>query len=156
MLNQFLSHANWLALIVAAIVYFALGSLWFSVLFGKQWMALNNIPEPTPQAKEEMKKMMLGMMIKTLIMALVLSVSIGILAMALGLTNYMAGIKLGLLLSAIGAIPLVMSEGPGRYRTLDRVTRSFSSWRTSRRMLEAWRKSNSPETELIKPISQPA
>ncbi len=110
MLNQFLSHANWLALNVAAIVYFALGSLWFSVLFGKQWMALNNIPEPTPQAKEEMKKMMLGMMLKTFIMALVLSVSIGILAMALGLTNYMAGIKLGLLLSAMGTIPLVMSD----------------------------------------------
>jgi sterol desaturase/sphingolipid hydroxylase (fatty acid hydroxylase superfamily) len=110
MLNQFLSNANWLAILVAAIVYFALGSVWFSVLFGKQWMALNNIPEPTPEKKEEMKKLMLPMMIKTLVMAIVLAVAIGILVKALAIGNCVPGIKLGLLLSAVGIIPLVMAD----------------------------------------------
>jgi sterol desaturase/sphingolipid hydroxylase (fatty acid hydroxylase superfamily) len=110
MLNQFLSNANWLAIIVAALAYFALGSLWFSALFGKQWMALNGIPEPTPEKKEEMKKMMLPMMIKTLLMGLVIAVVVGIFVMMIGIHRCVPGIKLGLLISAVGVIPLVMSD----------------------------------------------
>ena len=110
MLNHFLSNANWLAIIVAAIVYFALGSLWFSVLFGKQWMALNNIPEPTPEKREEMKSMMLPLMLKTFVMGVVVALVVGMLVMALGIHLCVPGIKLGLLLSAIGVIPLVMSD----------------------------------------------
>jgi len=110
MLNQFLSNANWLAIIVAAFAYFGLGSVWFSLLFGKQWMALNGIPAPTPETKEQMKKMMLPMMIKTLVMSLILAVAIGFLVMALGIGNGTAGIKLGLLLSAIAVIPLIMAD----------------------------------------------
>jgi sterol desaturase/sphingolipid hydroxylase (fatty acid hydroxylase superfamily) len=110
MLNQFLSNANWLAIILAAIAYFVLGSLWFSVLFGKQWMALNNIPEPTPERKEEMKKLMLPMMIKTLIMGLVMAIIIGLLVSGLAIHNVAPGIKLGLALSAVGIIPLIMSD----------------------------------------------
>jgi Protein of unknown function (DUF1761) len=109
-LNEFLSHANWLAIIVAAIAYFALGSVWFSVLFGKQWMALNNIPEPTPETKEQMKKMILMMMVKTLLMSMVVAVVIGMLVMALGVVKCVPGIKLGLALSAVGIVPLVMSD----------------------------------------------
>lgn len=110
MLNQFLSNANWLAIIVAAVAYFALGSLWFSVLFGKQWMALNNIPEPTPEARAQMKSMMAMMMAKTLAMALVLAFAIGVLSMGLSIHQCVPGIKLGLTLSAIGVIPLVMAD----------------------------------------------
>jgi sterol desaturase/sphingolipid hydroxylase (fatty acid hydroxylase superfamily) len=110
MLNQFLSNANWLAIIVAAVAYFALGSLWFSVLFGKQWMTLNNIPEPTPQMREQMKSMMLMMMVKTLAMAVILAFVIGILSVGLSIHRCVPGIKLGLALSAVGVIPLVMAD----------------------------------------------
>jgi hypothetical protein len=110
MLNHFLSTANWLAILVAAIAYFALGSLWFSVLFGKQWMALNGIPEPTPEKKEEMKKLMMPMMLKTLVMSLVLAFVIGLLGMSIGIHQCVPGIKLGLGLSAIGVIPLIMAD----------------------------------------------
>jgi len=110
MLNQFLSNANWLAIIVAAVAYFVLGSLWFSLLFGKQWMALNNIPEPTPERREEMKKMMPMMMIKTLLMGLALAIVIALIVMMLGITRCVPGIKLGLVLSVIGIIPLIMAD----------------------------------------------
>ncbi len=110
MLNEFLSSANWLAIIVAAIVYFALGSLWFSVLFGKQWMALNNIPEPTPESREQMKKLMLPMMIKTLLMGVVMAIVIGIFISGLGISNTVGGIKFGIALSLVGIIPLVMAD----------------------------------------------
>ena len=110
MLNHFLSNANWLAIIVAAIAYFALGSVWFSVLFGKQWMALNNIPEPTPEKKEEMKKMMAPLMIKTFLMGVVMAIVVGIMVKGFEIGNCVPGIKLGLALSAIGVIPLVMAD----------------------------------------------
>src|SRR6267142_4823633 len=110
MLNLFLSNANWLAIIVAALFYFALGSLWFSVLFGKQWMTLNGIPEPTPEKKEEMKSMMLPLMIKTLLMGLIIAVVVAIFVVMIGIHRCVPGIKLGLLLSAVGVIPLVMSD----------------------------------------------
>jgi hypothetical protein len=110
MLNQFLSNANWLAIIVAALAYFALGSLWYSALFGKQWMALNNIPEPTPEKKEEMKKMMMPLMLKTLVMGLVMAFAIGLVGTSIGVQRCVAGIKLGLALSAIGVIPLIMAD----------------------------------------------
>jgi hypothetical protein len=34
--------------IVAAIAMFAIGAVWYSVLFGKQWMKLAGIPMPNP------------------------------------------------------------------------------------------------------------
>jgi hypothetical protein len=110
MLNQFLSTANWLAIIVAALAFFALGSLWFSVLFGKQWLAFNGIPEPTPDKKEEMKKLMMPMMLKTLVMSLVLAFLIGFLGYAIGIHQCMPGIKLGLALGVIAVIPLIMGD----------------------------------------------
>jgi hypothetical protein len=110
MLNQFLSTANWLAIIVAAIAYYALGSLWFSVLFGKQWMALNGIPEPTPERKEDMKKLLMPMLLKSLVMSLVMAFIIGLLAMSIGINRCVPGIKLGLGLSVIGIIPLIMAD----------------------------------------------
>ena len=39
MLSAFLSHANFLSILVAALAYFAMGSLWYSVFFGKTWVA---------------------------------------------------------------------------------------------------------------------
>ena len=43
---------NWLAIIVAAIVIFALGGLWYSpVLFVKRWMALQNRTEEQMRAQ---------------------------------------------------------------------------------------------------------
>jgi len=111
LLKEFCSNANWLAIGVAAIVYFALGALWFSVLFGKSWMAGHNISPPTtPEAKAQMKKQMPLLMIKTFLMNIVMALVIGIFVHALGSVNCMAGIKLGLALSVIACIPMVMSH----------------------------------------------
>jgi hypothetical protein len=38
---------NWWAVIVAAIVMFVIGSVWFTVLFGKQWRRMMGVPEGT-------------------------------------------------------------------------------------------------------------
>jgi hypothetical protein len=36
---------NWLAVLVAAIVMFAIGAVWYTALFGKQWRMLMGVPE---------------------------------------------------------------------------------------------------------------
>jgi hypothetical protein len=111
LLKDFLHNANWLAIVVAALAYFALGSLWFSVLFGKQWVAGHNIQMPTDEvAKAKMKKQMPMMMLTTLLMNIVMAVLVGMFVMALGSSNCMSGIKLGLALSVVGIIPFMMSH----------------------------------------------
>src|ERR1044072_3793696 len=110
LLKDFCSHANWLAIVVAALAYFIFGALWYSVLFQKPWMAGHNINPPnTPEAKEQMKKTFPVLMIKTFVMNMVMSIAIGILVMRFGSINVVAGAKLGLLLSAVGIIPMAMS-----------------------------------------------
>jgi len=41
---------NYLAVIVSAIVYWLIGGVWFALLFGKQWMKLENMTEPQARA----------------------------------------------------------------------------------------------------------
>jgi Protein of unknown function (DUF1761) len=43
-------NINYLAVIVAAIVNYALGSLWYGVMFGGLWKKLTGIPEMKPTA----------------------------------------------------------------------------------------------------------
>jgi hypothetical protein len=40
---------NWLAVVVAGIVMFAIGAVWYTALFGKQWRELMGVPEGAPQ-----------------------------------------------------------------------------------------------------------
>jgi hypothetical protein len=37
------AHLNWLAIAVATLAGFMVGGLWYGPLFGKEWMALNNL-----------------------------------------------------------------------------------------------------------------
>ena len=111
LLKEFCSNANWLAIGVAALAYYALGALWYSLLFRKAWAAGHKIEMPTSEeGKAAMKKSMPMIMISGLLMNIVMTVLIGMFVMALGSMHCMSGIKLGLALSAIGAIPLVMSH----------------------------------------------
>lgn len=49
-------HINWLAVVAAAVSTFALGGLWYSpFLFGRAWMAVNNLNE-AELAKSNMGK----------------------------------------------------------------------------------------------------
>lgn len=61
---------NWLALIVATIVKFLLGWVWFGVIFGKQWQALTGVSEASMKAG--MAKAIVTDLITTFIMAFVL------------------------------------------------------------------------------------
>ena len=93
--TSFLSHMNWLAILVATIAYFMLGALWYSkALFGTKWARLLKIDTSNP----DLRKGMGGMMISTFVLILIVCFGLETLIVkvnfAQGLTY---GIKLGLL-----------------------------------------------------------
>lgn len=45
---------NYLAAVVGGVAYFALGALWYTVLFGKRWMALRGMAADDPGAPPAM------------------------------------------------------------------------------------------------------
>ncbi|HLC93186.1 MAG TPA: DUF1761 domain-containing protein [archaeon] len=71
---------NIVALVVSAIASMGLGMLWYGPLFGRQWMALSGIKEPTKEEKDKMMGKMMPMMaagfVASLIAAYVLAVFI--------------------------------------------------------------------------------
>ncbi len=92
--TEFLSHVNWLALLVAAVAYFLLGALWYSVLFGKKWAQLVKVDTSNP----ELKKGMGGMMISTFVLILVVCFGLEVLVIKFNfLQEVPYGLKLGLL-----------------------------------------------------------
>ena len=54
-----LSNLNWLHILVAALAYFALGALWYSFLFQKQWIRYHNIDMNDPEGKKGVGVIML-------------------------------------------------------------------------------------------------
>jgi len=91
--TSFLSDINWLAVLVAAIAYFLLGAVWYSFLFQKQWIKLQNINVNDP----EMKKGMATTMFTSFLLMLLTTIGLAILVEKIGLSTAINGVKLGLL-----------------------------------------------------------
>ena len=47
--------SNWLLIVGVVVVQYIIGALWYSIIFGKQWLQINH-PDGLP-SKEEMEKM---------------------------------------------------------------------------------------------------
>jgi Protein of unknown function (DUF1761) len=58
---------NYVAVVVAAVAYWLLGALWFGVLFGKQWMALENMSEAQARSMNPVLPYMISMLLNLLI-----------------------------------------------------------------------------------------
>lgn len=94
MITDALAELNWLAVVVGALIYFALGALWYSpMLFGKQWQrSIGWDPEQRPP---EMKA---TTYVVPLVAYLVMAVAVGLLAAATGADTIGEGVVLGLVL----------------------------------------------------------
>jgi hypothetical protein len=62
---------SWLAIIVAAIVKFAIGAGWYTVLFGERWRKLMGVPEGSPQTG--LAQAMVVQFVSDLVMAYILA-----------------------------------------------------------------------------------
>jgi len=89
-----LGDLNWLAVIVGAVIYFALGALWYSpMLFARPWQrSIGWDPERTPP---EMKP---TTYVVPFLAYLVMAVAVGMIAAAAGSDTLADGIVLGLVL----------------------------------------------------------
>jgi hypothetical protein len=90
--TSFLSHLNWLHILVAAIAYFVLGAIWYSALFQKKWVAYHEVQMNAPDAKKGVAAIMIG----SFIWMFIISFALAVLVYRLNLNNAMSGIKLGL------------------------------------------------------------
>ncbi len=88
-----LADLNWLAVVVSAVAFYALGAVWYSFLFGKAWAAELGIDMENPP-ESNMVKTMGGTFVLELAAALV----VGIVMMQMDAEGYLAGIHTGLLL----------------------------------------------------------
>lgn len=89
-----LGQLNWLAVIVGALIYFALGALWYSpVLFARPWQrSIGWDPEATPPEMNPMTYVV------PFFAYLVMAVAVGMIAAAVGSDSLADGIVLGLVL----------------------------------------------------------
>ncbi|MGH2418601.1 MAG: DUF1761 domain-containing protein [Candidatus Limnocylindria bacterium] len=89
---EFLGPLNWLAVIVGAVIYFALGAVWYTPsVFGRRWMrSIGWDPERTPP---QMNPLTYAVPAAAY---LVMAIAVGLLAAATGTDNLGEGIVLGL------------------------------------------------------------
>lgn len=83
----------WLHILVAALGYFALGSIWYSLLFGKKWMMYCKIDMNTSGAKDGLAVIM----ITSFILMIISCIGLAILENKLQIGSAMVAVKLGLL-----------------------------------------------------------
>ena len=89
---EHLMHLNWLAVAVCAVIYFAIGGIWYSpLLFSKKWVELSKA-DP-----EKGKSQMPMMFANAFFCGALASIGIALLLSYTGITAIPAAIKLGLL-----------------------------------------------------------
>ena len=93
---QFLNQVNVWAVLASGIVYWLLGSLWFSRLFGKTWV--KEIERLGIKHKKPTKNKMIKKSIATLILNLVTSLGVALVVIAAVPTCVVSAICLGLIL----------------------------------------------------------
>ena len=83
---------NWIAVVVAALAFFALGAVWYTALFGRRWAKAASIDWDNPGGN---MPLIFGM---TLLLEIVAATAIAIILHATGLEGWQGGLHLGLIL----------------------------------------------------------
>ncbi|HMG68968.1 MAG TPA: DUF1761 domain-containing protein [Chitinophagaceae bacterium] len=91
--TAFFSQLNWLAILVAALAYFFLGAIWYSLLFRNAWIKAAGVNMNDPNGK----KGIAGIMITSFITILITSVGLGLIISRIGSGGWMTGCKVGLI-----------------------------------------------------------
>lgn len=86
------SHINWLAVLVAAIAFFALGAVWYSFLFRQAWIKASGVNVNDPNAKKGVGAMFLS----SFILIVITTVGLALFTARVGSGGWMTGLKVGL------------------------------------------------------------
>ena len=69
---------NYLAVIVATVVQFIIGAVWYMPIFGKAWGEIHGFDKVAPEMQKEMMKSMYPMLVVQFILTLVTSAVFGL------------------------------------------------------------------------------
>ena len=98
-----LDDLNWLAVIVAALAYFALGAIWYAPpVFGKIWMAAGGMEIPEGQRPPP------TIYLVPLVGSLLSAIALGVIAVTTGTDTVSEGLMLGILVAVGFAIPIAL------------------------------------------------
>jgi hypothetical protein len=87
------SDINWLAVLVASIAFFALGAIWYSLLFRDPWIRLTGVKMGDPNAKTGIA----GIMFTSFLMILICTIGLALFLSKIGPSSWMSGAKVGLI-----------------------------------------------------------
>ncbi len=90
MFETFIHQVNYLAIIVSAVVYFVIGAVWYSLVFGKIWMKY------VGRSEEQLRSGSKIVFLYTLIAELVICFAMAFIIWILGTPNCVSAIKVGL------------------------------------------------------------
>ena len=94
MLSQFLSSLNYWAVLVSGVVYWILGAVWFSALFGNIWGA--ELEKHGVKIKEPSKRELLLKLIQTFELNLAVSFGVSFVVFATNPSSILSAVKFGL------------------------------------------------------------
>ncbi len=98
---------NYLAVLVAALVFFLVGGVWYAAVFGKPWQnALNLNPDDTVRAQQDFPKALAVWFLSGLIISFVLANF----ARALGAASFGSGVMVGFWAWLGFALPLNLNS----------------------------------------------
>jgi hypothetical protein len=102
-MRDIITHLNYLHVLVVTVAGFMLGAVWYSVLFGKVWMAEMNIT-PEMAAAERAKGGMAGFLIRGFVFTLLSTFGLAALIAAHGAPNWKHGAAFGAFVGLLGPV----------------------------------------------------
>jgi hypothetical protein len=93
------SDISWLGVVLAAVAFFAVGALWYGVLFSRQWMRLTGVTES--QARQSNLPLIYGV---SAVLGLVAAIG---LAAIIGAASAGSGLAIGLGVGALVVAPVL-------------------------------------------------
>lgn len=87
------SQVNWLATLVGAVAYFALGAIWYSFLFRDLWIKSTGVNVNDPNAKSGVA----GVMVTSFVTILITTIGLALFIHRIGSGGWMTGLKVGLI-----------------------------------------------------------
>ena len=92
--TEIFSQVNWLAVLAAAVAYFALGAIWYSKpVFGSKWAQGHGINMNDPAARKGAGQVMM----LSFVAFVVICIALAFLVVRINLSGLMSGVKLGVI-----------------------------------------------------------